>query len=85
VQRAKEIFTQSMEEACGSIEENGNNEEAFLAQRVLSLNRKVGNKETDQKLKTKVYYSPFPPTFPITLKRGLEMGYGEDSIRDSLC
>jgi hypothetical protein len=73
-----------MEEACGSTKENGSNKEAFLAQRVLSLNRKVRNKDTNQKLKTKVYHSHSCPTFLITSNRGLEMGYAKDLIRDSL-
>jgi hypothetical protein len=69
VQRAKEVFSQCMREAYGSTEDN-NNEEEFLVQRVLSLNRKIKNQETDQKLKTKVSTTAPPPNFALYLLGG---------------
>jgi uncharacterized Fe-S radical SAM superfamily protein PflX len=65
VQRAKEIFAQCMHEAYGSSNVSGRNEEELLVHRVLSLNRKIKNQDTGQKLKTKAQHHIFPSPFSL--------------------
>ncbi len=56
-----------MKEANGSNSEWVGNEEELLVQQVLSLNRKIRNQDTDQKLKTKAQYPPNPLRLPTLL------------------
>jgi hypothetical protein len=52
VQLATEMFQKTMQDACKDAEENTER----LHQRVLSLNRQIKNKDSGQKLKTKVRF-----------------------------